>query len=302
MSSLASKSQLVPDPKVQSDHYNGGMQRLVLLAPPRLAGIVRYFHVERSSSGAVMVPSTPCPALTVFVCGGSLAAGTQYERPFIGGPLTAPFPALWLPGTTFISAIFEPGQFGSLFDIGLDELTNAILPLDDLRIPSAQLEDALRASDDPQSWVKAFSAWLLNLLARRAGGPASFVLPAGLLTLPTGDIATRCGLSVRQLERRFLASYGQSIRDARKMERYVRALARMMAQPARHGLLTRVAMDAGYHDQAHMIRDFIQYTGSAPRKLLQGLAADTQGELRLLHYDEQSIPIVAGDLSHSYNF
>ncbi|WP_395405954.1 helix-turn-helix domain-containing protein [Pseudoduganella sp. UC29_106] len=247
------------------------------------------------------MPSTPCPALTVFICGGSLTEDTLLERPFIGGPLTAPYPALWLPGTTFISAIIEPGRFASLFDIDLDELTNAVLPLDELRIPSAQLEETLRASDDPQAWVRAFADWLLKLLARREGGAVPFVLPAGLLSLPTGDIATRCGISVRSLERRFLASYGQSIRDARKMERYVRALGKMMAQPARHGLLTRVAMDAGYHDQAHMIRDFIQYTGRAPRSLMQGLAGDQQGELRLLHYDDADVPIVAGDLSHPYN-
>jgi len=281
--------------------YNHGMERMVLLAPPRLAGIVRYFHVERSSSGAVMVPSTPCPALTFFICGGSLTVDALYERPFIGGPLTAPFPAVWMPGTTFISAIIEPGRFASLFDIDLDELTNAVLPLDELRIPSAQLEEALRACDDPQSWVSAFAEWLVKLLAKREGRATPFVLPAGLLSLPTGDIATRCGISVRSLERRFLASYGQSIRDARKMERYVRALGRLMSQPARHGQLTRVAMDAGYHDQAHMVRDFIQYTGRAPRSLMQGLADDQQGELRLLHYDDADVPIVAGDLSHPYN-
>jgi AraC-like DNA-binding protein len=163
------------------------------------------------------------------------------------------------------------------------------------------LEETLRASDDPQSWVSAFSEWLVKLLAKREGRASPFVLPAGLLSLPTGDIATRCGISVRSLERRFLASYGQSIRDARKMERYVRALGRLMAQPARHGQLTRVAMDAGYHDQAHMVRDFIQYTGRAPRSLMQGLADDRQGELRLLHYDDADVPIVAGDLSHPYN-
>jgi AraC-like DNA-binding protein len=289
-------SHFVPDP------YNGEMQRLALLAPPRLAGVVRYFHVERSSSGAVMVPSTPCPMLTVFVRGGSLAGGVLYDRPFVCGPLTAPFPALWQPGTTFISAIIEPGRFGLLFDPDVDELANAVLPLDELRLPTAQLEDRLRASSNPQQWVVDFSDWLLQLLARREGGPAPFVLPTGLLSLPTGDIAARCGMSIRQLERRFLASYGQSIRDSRKMERYVRALARLMSQPPRHGLLTRVAMDAGYHDQAHMIRDFIQYTGLAPRTLLQNAAVNTQGELRLLHYDERSLPIVAGDLSHSYKF
>jgi len=278
------------------------MERLALVPPPRLAGIVRYFHVERSSSGAVMVPSTPCPMLTFFIRGGSLAGGVLYDRPFVTGPLTGPFPAVWEPRTTFISAIIEPGRFGRLFDPDLNELCDAILPLDELRLPTAQLEDALRSSGDCHQWASDFADWLLKLLARREGGREPFVLPASLLALPTVDIAARCGMSVRQLERRFAASYGQSIRDSRKMDRYVRALARLMAQPPRHGLLTRVAMDTGYHDQAHMIRDFIQYTGLAPRTLLQGVAADTKGELRLYHYDDEALAVVAGELSHSYKY
>ena len=273
------------------------MERRVLLPPARLAGVVRYFHVERSSSGAVMVPATPCPMLTFFVRGGSLAAGTLYDRPFVCGPLTGPFPALWQPGTTFISAIIEPGRFSQFFAPDVAELTNAVLPLDELRLPTSQLEDQLRASDDPAQWVQAFSTWLLKLLASREGRATPFVLPSALMSLPTADIATRCGLSVRQLERRFLASYGQNIRDSRKMARYVVALASLMSQAPRHGLLTRVAMDAGYHDQAHMIRDFIHYTGHAPRNLLQAAAADTQGELRLLHYEGESLPIIAAYVS-----
>jgi len=273
------------------------MERLVLLPPARLAGVVRYFHVERASSGAVIVPATPCPMLTFFVRGGSLAAGVLYDRPFVCGPLTTPFPALWQPGTTFISAVIEPGHFNRFFDPSVDALTNAILPLDELHLSTSQLEDQLRSGGDPQQWRQDFAGWLLQLLARREDRATPFVLPAGLLTLPTGDIATRCGMSVRQLERRFLASYGQSIRDSRKMGRYVHALARLMAQPPRHGLLTRVAMDAGYHDQAHMIRDFIHYTGHAPRNLLQAAAVDTHGELRLLHYEDDSLPIISGFMS-----
>jgi len=273
------------------------MERLVLLPPARLAGVVRYFHVERASAGAVMVPSTPCPMLTFFISGGSLAGGTLYDRPFVCGPLTAPFPALWQPGTTFISAIIEPGRFSLLFDPDVAELTNAVLPLDELGLPTTQLEDQLRASDDPQQSVQSLSAWLLHLLASREGRTTSFVLPSELMILPTGDIATRCGLSVRQLERRFLASYGQSIRESRKMSRYVYALASLMSQAPRHGQLTRVAMDAGYHDQAHMIRDFIHYTGHAPRNLLQAAAADTKGELRLLHYEDEALPIIAASMS-----
>eukprot|EP01032_Pedospumella_encystans_P014501 gene14501-16647_t len=102
------------------------------------------------------------------------------------------------------------------------------------------------------------------------------------------DLNRRC---VRQFERRFLAAYGQNLRDSRRLARYARALAMMMSgpQPLPRGQLTRIAMDAGYHDQAHMVRDFSGLLGQAPGGLMAG--PDT-GELRLLRYDADSRPAV----------
>ncbi|WP_431476148.1 helix-turn-helix domain-containing protein [Massilia eburnea] len=277
--------------------------RLAITPPPRLAGVVRYFHVELDSPGAVLVPASPCPMVTFFVRGGSRfveADGRErlYGEPFVTGPLTQHFPAVWEAGTTFISAVIEPGQFGRLFDIPLGELCDAVVPLADAAPEwrgTAALEHQLRASADTAAWVALMCDWLLQRLAARADrlarGPAPFMLPPALLALPTDEIAGRFGISVRQLERRVMASYGQSIRDGRRMMRYTRALSRMVAAPLRHGGLTRLAVDCGYHDQAHMVRDFVLFTGLAP-KALMAAAGDANGALRLLRYDAASRAIV----------
>ena len=277
--------------------------RLATAPPPRLAGVLRYFHIECHSPGAVLVPASPCPMVTFFIRGGSrFVDGSGRERlhgePFVTGPLTQHFPAVWEPGTTFISAIIEPGQFARLFDIPLGELRDAVVLLADAAPDwegSAALEAQLRATGDCAAWAALLGDWLLKRLAAReeklARGQQLFTLPPALLTLPTEEIATRFGISVRQLERRVMASYGQSMRDSRRMMRYIRALSRMIATPLRHGGLTRLAVDCGYHDQAHMVRDFVQYTGLAPKALMES-AADPSGALRLLRYDDASRPIV----------
>lgn len=279
--------------------------RLAMLPPAALAGVVHYFHIELNSPGMVLVPASPCPMITFFIRGGTRfadAAGRQrqHAEPFVTGPMTCHVPADWEPGTTFISAVLQPSQFGRLFEIAPGELRDAVVPLADAapNWPGAEaLEARLRARADSGGWAEAMSEWLLRRLDwrenldKRGGQP--FALPPDLLDLPTGDIASHCGLSVRQLERRFMASYGQSIRDSRRMLRYVRTLSRMIGMPLRHGALTRLALDGGYHDQAHMVRDFIQYTGMAPKALLAG-AADAGGALRLLRYDDASRAIVAG--------
>lgn len=278
-----------------------GAMRLALLPPARLAGVVRYFHVEFSSPGAVLVPATPCPMITFFVRGGSRFSGVDgvmrvHSEPFVTGPMTAPFPAVWEAGTTFVSAVLEAGQFGRLFDVPLAELRNAVLPLADVAPdwPLAALQDTLLARAGSQHWAAAMGDWLVQRLARREGGTPPFALPPSMLALPSAEIAARCGISLRSLERRFLASYGQNIRDSRRMMRYIAALSRLIAAPLRHGALTRLAADCGYHDQAHMVRDFVQYTGLAPRALLAG-AQDAAGELRLLRYDGRSRAIVTAE-------
>lgn len=277
--------------------------RLAIAPPPKLAGVVRYFHIECHSPGAVLVPATPCPMLTFFIRGGSRfvdADGRErtHAEPFVTGPLTTHFPAVWEPGTSFISAVIDAGAFGRLFDVPPGELRDAVVPLADAApdwtgIPA--LEEQLRAATDSAAWIAQMSDWLLRRLGQREAGlrrgVQPFSLPPLMLALPTAEIAARFGIGVRQLERRVMASYGQSLRDSRRMMRYICALSRMIATPLRHGGLTRLSVDCGYHDQAHMVRDFVQYTGLAPKALLQN-AADPSGALRLLRYDEASRPIV----------
>lgn len=271
----------------------GATARLALPPPPALAGLVHHFHIEYDSAGRVVVPATPMAQLTFIIAGGSLLPpehGRQrlLNRPFLCGPLARGMAAEWQPGTTFVSALLEPSCFSALFGIPLNELLNLPVPLEDAvpQLPYAELYERLLATPHAAHWVELISAWLLRLAALREEAlRAAFRMPAGLLYSPAATIAEQHGVSVRQFERRFLVSYGQSLRDSRRLMRYGHALAMMLTRPPQRGQLTRIAMDAGYHDQAHMVRDFTELMGQAPGGLL---AAGGEGELRLLRYDEAS--------------
>lgn len=306
----AAKSEAVPDFEGNcsaATAYNGPMsnaiqtpsgRRLALMPPAALAGIVRYFHIERDSGGPALVPASPYPMVTFFAAGGSLVLSTGgalalFEQPMLCGPVTVPMPVLWRQGTAFISALIEPASFARLFGVSPAALRDLPVALADVApaAPFAALQDTLHATADTGRWLAALQAWLLQLLARRPVSAAPLALPPTLLALPAGEIARRCGLGLRQLERRFGDTYGQSLRDMRRMARYIRALAQLMQASPRHGLLTRIAMDCGYHDQAHMIRDFVHYTGRAPRAHLQDAGADPLH--RLYRYDPAQRWIVA---------
>lgn len=266
--------------------------RLAFAAPAALSRIVRYFHVERDSTGPVVVPASPWATVSFFIHGGNGVASAAADGPLLCGPLTAPFAGCWRAGTSFVSAQIEPRYLRQLFGVDAAAMTDQPANLLEVapRLHTAGLQDQLQGSNDPACWVAALADWLLRILSSCCG-PEPFTVPRHLLALPTPDLADQFGLGVRQLERRYLAAYGVTVRESRRMDRYVDAMAALLRAPLSHGSLTRIAVDAGYHDQSHMVRDFAHYTGMGPG-LLAGALAGQLPHLRLLRYPAQARELV----------
>lgn len=269
--------------------------RLALRPPRELASLVRYIHIEEHSGGPVTVPATPNAMLSFFLRGGTASpAGSSHRSglPSLCGPLTTPRRIHWLPGTSFVTVHLAPEYLPLLFGIDAASVADAPVELDNtsLRLEAASLSDVLSDSPDPRHWAERICRWLHGLLVRRQRVEPFAIQPA-LLGCDTAYIARQYGLSPRQLERRYLAAYGQSIRDSRKMQRYTHALAALLQRQPGHGGLTRIAMDAGYHDQAHMIRDFVHFTAMPPKTFLQAVAGG-DADLRLYRYDQACRDVV----------
>lgn len=78
------------------------------------------------------------------------------------------------------------------------------------------------------------------------------------------DLARALGLSVDTLERRFTACVGTS---PKRFARAVRLRSAVLSYSA--GVtLTEVALEAGYYDQSHFVREMRLATGQAPNRLL----------------------------------
>lgn len=258
-------------------------RRLAFAPPVELARVVRYVHVEQGSGGLVTVPASPYAMLTFFVAGG---IGGVPAGPILGGPLTHPQPVCWLPGTTFVTVHIAPQYLPLLFGVEASAVADRAVALADTALGARAADlDVLMELDAPRAWVAAICGWLAGLLRGAGGRDAPFVVPVALLGRSTAEIAALYGVSTRQLERRYLAAYGQTIRHSRRMQRYVHAMAALLRSAPGRGQLTAIAMDAGYHDQAHMIRDFTYFTTMSPRAL-SGAVAGGDSRLRLYRYDE----------------
>jgi len=135
----------------------------------------------------------------------------------------------------------------------------AILP----RARIAQVHEELGEAGDDAARVAVVERWLAELPFESD----SLVTRATRLLSDFHDepsvsaVAAVLGLSERQFERRFLARVGITPKRFATLRRFERAVARASRAPS----LTAAALDAGYYDQSHFIRDFRRFVGSSPR-------------------------------------
>ncbi|HKQ96499.1 MAG TPA: helix-turn-helix domain-containing protein, partial [Candidatus Polarisedimenticolia bacterium] len=126
--------------------------------------------------------------------------------------------------------------------------------------------------------VRAAEAALLERLRRARPRQGVSVRPmvAALLRsrgrLKVAELARRAGLSTRQVERRFLDEAGLGAKAMARLVRFQSVLdAAGRGEPIEWA---GVAFDGGYADQAHLIREFREFSGETPRTL-----AASQGRL-----------------------
>lgn len=100
----------------------------------------------------------------------------------------------------------------------------------------------------------------------------STVEPVALLVARQGlidltELETRTGMKKRTLERRFLTTVGCSPKALAQVLRFRRVLRSIEAAEVSWA---DTALECGYYDQAHLVRDFRRYTGITPGQYLKG--------------------------------
>ncbi|WP_243319949.1 AraC family transcriptional regulator [Geothrix sp. SG200] len=174
-------------------------------------------------------------------------------------------------GSGIVLAKFRDGAAGAFFDPPLHQLFGATLPLEELADPRAveAASAGIRAARDHRARVDVLERFLLAQRARRdwrrdpVVGAALRALRADP-SLRVAPLAGELGLSVDGLEKRFRRGVGASPKQVASILRLRRALgAHRPGTP-----LTRLALDAGYYDQAHFIRQVVAAVGVAPRAFL----------------------------------
>jgi AraC-like DNA-binding protein len=182
---------------------------------------------------------------------------------------------------SYLEVLLAPLGAYTLLGLPMDQLSGQTVDLVDvLGAAGRRLADQLR---ETPSWRRRFALMDQFLLRRLAVGPrpspevgwAWERLAATGGAVPIGQLANEVGWSHRHLIARFRQQVGLRPKTAARLVRFGGVWRRLdERRPLDWG---RVAADAGYADQAHLVRDFRRFTGTTPTEF-QALTLPPEGD------------------------
>ena len=203
-------------------------------------------------------------------------------RHFLVGQMSGPILISPNGAVQLLGIRFHPGGTAPFLRVPMNELTDQIAELGSL---SSELErELLLVSECLPSLSDKIAAVDAALTARLLRGSpessairlaARIVESAGLISVD--QLAADAGISSRQLERRFLREIGIGPKLLGRILRFQQVF---RAVDRSDSAWASVALECGYYDQAHLIRDFNQFAGQTPSVLLAEQSALTESFTR----------------------
>lgn len=173
-----------------------------------------------------------------------------------------------------VSVRLRPGGAWRLFGVPAHELANQHITLCDLL--GRHWNDLIhRLGEEPASdaRIRILEATLLATTRRREMHPAvgyalNVLRKPGALPRAL-SLAKDTGLSFRRFNELFLREVGLTVKSFIRILRFERLIAHTRTSPALSW--SQAAVDFGFSDQAHLIRDFQSFTGFTPVQFMQTL-------------------------------
>ena len=188
------------------------------------------------------------------------------------GPRTRPLYKRSTGVTRVVVIQLKPGWSASLLGVAASELTDRIVPLHEIwdRSGSDLCSELLAVRSLPQMLDRISRA--IAARTRDTFQPASARLARRAAALLETDevrvdsVAKRLGVTARHLRRVFSENVGVGPKDFVRSVRLQRAVRMATRAQASKGSMdwVRIATEAGYYDQAHLIADFRELVGCTP--------------------------------------
>jgi AraC-like DNA-binding protein len=193
------------------------------------------------------------------------------------GTMTAEQRFYYPAGMQIVGVRFHPGKAGTFLGVAPADLTDGIVPLEDARGARVRaLEEQLREARTPGETMRL----LLDAIPPPEGAPNPVQRAIEAISAERGacdlELAARqANLSMRQFRRRCLEESGLTPKHLSRVLRFRYACE--LAGRAERPEWPEIAAEAGYFDQAHLIRDFHEFAGGAPVAVFSNTARGLPG-------------------------
>lgn len=196
----------------------------------------------------------------------------QQQPPAVAcGQLTKPLVLHSSFDAGMIGIRFQPSGMSPFIKDSMNSLTDARVSAEELFPNVDQLVEEIMASSNDAQRIAACNRYLLrtikvdhdNISLRRA---LDRILQTGG-NITVESLATLMGRSRRSLELAFQKAVGTSPKMYCRITRF-RNLVDTAKESALFDSWVQIALDSGFFDQSHLIRDFRRFTGQSPTTFL----------------------------------
>ncbi|HEX5725541.1 MAG TPA: helix-turn-helix domain-containing protein [Longimicrobiaceae bacterium] len=203
----------------------------------------------------------------IFDLGDPPLRGGCSLRSYAVGAMRQPLLTHLAGRVELVGVRFRPGGAPRLLGVAAHELADRTAPLHDLwHQPGRDLEEAVAGAPAAER-MRVLDAALLRRLGGGYRRDPAVACAAALIARSGGRLPVRAlheplGITRRHLERIFAEAVGLTPKLACRVARFHAALRLMDGAP---GLgWSRLALEAGFYDQAHLIREFRDLSGLTP--------------------------------------
>ncbi|MBN1648339.1 MAG: AraC family transcriptional regulator [Spirochaetales bacterium] len=238
---------------------------------PGLGPYLAYYWMLRFADITYPVKTTPPDTGTDIVIGLD-----NPLNPFLFGQSTSFFQVPGGRNHNIFGIRLKPGVAYTLLGIPAGEIYDMAVPLSSL-IPKQSFseyriaieKDGITAGSSFPAVVRAIGRWLSALAGQIQDCAGKAVDLLRIMTIMDTDpsIDLICGslsLSARQTERLFNKLFGLTPKSFLRISRFQAALA---GKNTNEGIpWSEISQDYGYFDQAHLCRDFREFTGMSPQE------------------------------------
>jgi AraC-like DNA-binding protein len=191
-------------------------------------------------------------------------------RSFVFGQITVPLEIAPTGITGIIAARFQPDGFFPFSAMPLASMNDRAVALTELfGIEGGLLEEKVMQARNNAERIQLIESFLCRKLQtedsiNRVAHSAVQALLDSCGQNTIHELAAQLQVNRRQLERKFSTATGMSPKQYSKLLRLQNAFKLIGQGTFQH--LTELALEAGYYDQAHFIKDFREFTGVSPRQ------------------------------------